>query len=385
MSKKMRCPERDECIGFKIFDCNNCTHIKMSEEEKLLKLIKKAESELEGLKPLYYDDCHKTQDGSEYIVDIDVIDYIVVYYSLLKGEVIKNVDDISKVLKSHTGIIDDTVIRRIAEEVDLLFVENEFGRRFSSSKKEGENMNEWINFKLINKGDSRLYLKGEWDITDYDEDIDNGTWEYEQNNGLMESHIPSYWKVDGENLSEEFSHFIDSIDWAEFREMLLLNADKNKSFDCGDYILHINEGAKMECEIYEPEYQGEYIVEIIPRFNGEQIDIVGYMNETNDVFNPFNENTSFIEDNRIYFEMSKSYWDNDAEERNDLMTAINDESRRLYSQSLSKELGIYAKYGETTEQLFESDYSDEWLYKVVQHLNDSDEELHEFLKEEGLI
>ena len=204
----------------------------------------------------------------------------------------------------------------------------------------------------------------------------------------MGNHIPSYWKVDGENLSEEFSHFIDSIDWAEFRELLLDNTDNNKSIDCGDYILHINEGAKMECSIYEsPSDSNEFLVEVIPFFNCEKIELAEYLTEFSKRFDPFgvDEPTSFVEKGHIFFEMSKSYFDNDEEERNDIMTAINDEARRLYAQSLSQELGIYAKYGETIEQLFESDYSDEWLYKVIQHLNDSDEELHEFLEEERLI
>ena len=98
----------------------------------------------------------------------------------------------------------------------------------------------WINFKLESKTDSRIYLRGEWDISSYDEDIDDGDWSYEQNDGQMASHIPSYWKVDGENLSFEFDQFIDSIDWDMFRQWLWDCQDEEKTVDCGDYILHIN-------------------------------------------------------------------------------------------------------------------------------------------------
>jgi hypothetical protein len=98
----------------------------------------------------------------------------------------------------------------------------------------------WINFKIESIYDCRIYLKGEWDITSYDEDTDMGDWSYEQNNGMMESHIPRYWKVDGENLSEEFDQFIDSIDWDNFRQALWDYQDVEKTIECRDYILYIN-------------------------------------------------------------------------------------------------------------------------------------------------
>lgn len=102
-------------------------------------------------------------------------------------------------------------------------------------------MEKWINFKIESKKDSRIYLTGEWDISSYDEDTNEGDWSYEQNDGTFASHIPSYLKVDGDNLSFEFDQFIGSIDWSMFRQYLWDFQDtENKSIDCGDYILHIN-------------------------------------------------------------------------------------------------------------------------------------------------
>lgn len=118
---------------------------------------------------------------------------------------------------------------------------------------EVENMateEKWVNFKIVSKNDERIYIAGQFNLNSYDEDTDMGDWEYEQNDGTYSSHIPSYWKVDGENLSFEFDNFIGKIDWGMFRQWLMDCRNESKTIDCGDYILHINGGTCTNSENY---------------------------------------------------------------------------------------------------------------------------------------
>lgn len=198
----------------------------------------------------------------------------------------------------------------------------------------------WINFKLESKTDSRIYLKGEWDITSYDEDTNEGDWSYEQNNGMMEAHIPRYWKVDGENLSEEYDQFIDSIDWDMFRQNLFDCQDESKSFDCGDYILHVNDGAKIE------KINDKYC------FNGEAIDF----------------------DNDIKIWISEEIEECGEANEFDIVASH-------YARQLTRNLGVYAKYGDLMEQALDDSYDNAWLFKLS---NVTDDTLDTFLINEGL-
>ena len=229
----------------------------------------------------------KTEDGKGYIVDLNILDELILYHSLLQGKVIYDKSQMGKIIKSHTGIIKDSVIERISNDIDLTYVRLEFGRYNSSKSSEtienevetmlefsneqeragdsytfcydcnhnrgddecnnctyydDESEENWITFKIISKEDERLYLAGEVDISSID-DEDGGDWSYEQNNGLFDSHLPSYWKVGSEDLSYKFSMFLNLVDWEIFRQYLSDFQDENKLIDCGDYILHINEGA----------------------------------------------------------------------------------------------------------------------------------------------
>lgn len=241
-----------------------------------------------------------------------------------------------------------------------------------------------VEFKLISKNDSRIYLKGSVDFDG--EMLDEGEWEYEQNNGLFDSHIPSYWKVDGENLSDEFEVFLGEIDWEMFRQYLYDFKDENKTVDFFGNQLIINDGAKMECEIVEHPKIDSYMVELIPKFNGEKIDLTTYMKETSTDFDPWyvDDGTDYIEDGKIFFEMSSDYWE-DSDSAQDRLEDVNEEARSIYAMVLTKELGIYSKYGEVMEQLMDNYYDNEWLFKMSQMVNKSDEELDAFLREEGLI
>lgn len=252
---------------------------------ELFDKIKQAETELHEMDN--YSIKEKTEDGKGYIVDLNILDELILYHSLLQGKVIYDKSQMGKIIKSHTGIIKDSVIERISNDIDLTYVRLEFGRYNSSKSSEtienevetmlefsneqeragdsytfcydcnhnrgddkcsnctyydDESEENWITFKIISKEDERLYLAGEVDISSID-DEDGGDWSYEQNNGLFDSHLPSYWKVGSEDLSYKFSMFLNLVDWEIFRQYLSDFQDENKLIDCGDYILHINEGA----------------------------------------------------------------------------------------------------------------------------------------------
>ena len=81
--------------------------------------------------------------------------------------------------------------------------------------------------------------------------------------------------------------------------------------------------------------------------------------------------------------MSKDYWDDDCKEER--LAEVNEEARRIYARALTRELGIYAKYGDVMEQFMDDYYENDWLFKMSQMVDKSDEELDTFLRQEGLI
>ena len=247
---------------------------------------------------------------------------------------------------------------------------------------ESSSSEKYVSFKLESKSNSNVYLAGCVDINTID-DTDGGNWEYEQNDGTFDSHIPNYWKTFDKDLTDEFHDFLNTIDWEAFQQALCDFKDENRTFDCGEYFLHINEGAKMECEIVEREDIADFFVEVIPVFNGEKVDIVTFINDTNEVFDVWDnaeDNHSFCKNGHIYFEMSKDYWDDSFKE--ELIEDVNEEARRIYARCLTYELGVYAKYGEQIEQSLDDSYDNEWLFKLSQ-LNDDN--LESFLQNEVFI
>lgn len=102
---------------------------------------------------------------------------------------------------------------------------------------------EYVSFKLESKDDCRIYLAGEVDINTID-DTDGGDWSYEQNDGTIGYHIPTYWKTFTQDLTDAFHEFLNIIDWEAFQQALCDFKSENRTFNCKGYLLHINEGAK---------------------------------------------------------------------------------------------------------------------------------------------
>ena len=101
-------------------------------------------------------------------------------------------------------------------------------------------MSKYVSFKLISAKDERIYLNGSVNIETIDDD--EAEFEYEQNDGLFSNHIPTYWKTFGEDLTDDFNRFLESIDWDMFRQWLWDCQDDNDVFDFYGHILIINDG-----------------------------------------------------------------------------------------------------------------------------------------------
>jgi len=231
-------------------------------------------------------------------------------------------------------------------------------------------------------------ISGNMNINEADDEKPLNFYEYNNEEQKQFPHNPydtdsEEW-VDYELLKETISTnplFIQYlVDFAEENKSIVLDTRTDDNI-----ILNINEGAKMECEIKETyDFKGDYVVEIVPVFNGEKIDLVQYMGEMNEIFDPWDTNGFCEIENRcIYFEISKDYYDADLKE--DVLNDINEEARRIFARALTRELGIYSKYGEVMEQALDDHYENGWLFKLSQMVDKSDKELDAFLRYEGYI
>lgn len=105
----------------------------------------------------------------------------------------------------------------------------------------------WVSFKLINKEDHRVYIAGELDVDTVDDDEPEYT--FEQNDGTFSSHLPTYWKTNSADLTDEFNEFSQSLDWEMLNQYLwdFRNEDVTLNFE-GD-ILIINDGSRKSTTI----------------------------------------------------------------------------------------------------------------------------------------
>lgn len=306
----------------------------------------------------------------------------------------------NKAIKMHKEDIKETeeILDEIKEEL-IEFINNggEVSQMTLDALKEEENEEsdefESINvdFKIVSN-DNKVSIEGYVEINDEDaEDVD---WYYWTGQGYQSHPYYQHTQEDISGLTDEQNDEIDAFSNTYMEDALWINTvilqsneDENRTYIRKNCTLIINEGAKMECEIKEPvEYRGDYIVELIPKFNMEIIeDFAEYMNEFSEEFDPWDvdDGSSCVENGHIYFEMSKDYWDEDF--RDELMNDVNEEAMKIFAHILTWRLGIYSRYGEQIEQEMDYDPDDEWIFKMSQHVNDSEEELDEFMRSEGFI
>lgn len=237
---------------------------------------------------------------------------------------------------------------------------NSFIQYSPSQQTEEETEENWVGFKIVSKADDRIYLAGQFDINSYDEDTDMGDWEYEQNDGKMASHIPAYWKVNGENLSFEYEQFIDSIDWEIFRQYLFDFADENKSIDMGTYFLYINEGAIVEIDIEEEVGFGvmHHIAKLTFKYNRQPIEF------DKNILTDLRKELIFDEDgfnindgwSSVRIIVPKFFDDEESiDEQDEIIQEWIEDVKQAFARQLSRDAGIYTDYGENIEQLVEED------------------------------
>ncbi|MBQ6220064.1 MAG: hypothetical protein IJH63_10005 [Methanobrevibacter sp.] len=245
-----------------------------------------------------------------------------------------------------------------------------------------------IYFKITSNKNPNMYVEGY--VTINDEEATDVDWYYWKGSGYESQRVILHDEVqingatfEQENEIWEFeSDLVDDDEWIT-NIILQSNDDENRTYVRENLTLLINEGAKMECEIKELPCREDYLVEVIPKWNGKTInDFAEYMNEFGEKFDPWDvdDDSSYVEKGHIYFEISKDYWDVDF--RDEIIDDVNEEARRIFARILTYRLGIYAKYGDVMEQALDGDYDENWLQKLAFVTDDN---LDEFLRDQGLI
>lgn len=250
-----------------------------------------------------------------------------------------------------------------------------------------------VDFKIISNKNENVYCEGYVEIPQDECEDEEIEWYFWTGNNyqsqIMIHHDGASMTGLTEKQNDEIDEFKnDYLDDSLWIDMVIMqsNENENRTYVRKNCTLIINEGAKIECEIRElesHEYRGDFVVEVIPKWNGEKIDdFAEYMKEFSEEFDPWNveDDSTSVEKGHIYFEMSKDYWDNDF--RDELMDDVNEEARRIFARILTWRLGVYAKYGEVMEQALDGDYDDDWLRKLALVTDDN---LDAFLRNQGLI
>jgi len=248
-----------------------------------------------------------------------------------------------------------------------------------------------INFKIISNKNENIYQYGYVEVPEDVEEMPE--WFYYDQNGFaiprvfthhdeigltqigatseQEAELEAFWKA----LDDEVDFIEDAI--------LTADEDENRTYVRENITLIINEGAEFSIE-YEDytsnEWDSDYYMAFTPKFNGERVMLDGevYFQDPY-TYEHFKVNTDILYENGAYIiEIPKGYWEDDDFPCEEIIAEYKTAFKRAYAQTISKELGVYAQYGENAEQLFE-----ECNIKDIALI--SDENLHEFLINEGII
>ena len=168
------------------------------------------------------------------------------YYKKIETGNAKNLDEIGKAIAGYYDEIHSDNYYIENGELYVEFPKDWEEMTFKDQKelldfiKETTTPEKWVEFKLINSEDDRIYLKGNVDINTINDD--EVEFEFEQNDGTYDTRIPHYWKTRGEDLTESFEIFIHSIDWDMLKQYLWDFQDENDTVNFYGDILIINEG-----------------------------------------------------------------------------------------------------------------------------------------------
>lgn len=184
-----------------------------------------------------------------------------------------------------------------------------------------------------------------------------------------------------DNFKLELAEFVDFI--AEAIE--LAEEDDNRTYFKGDLIITINEGAKFTVlfeDYNNPEWDSQYYMAATVMFNNQRVVLdEDVFFEDPYTYEDYNVGSDVIYENGAYVvEIPKSYWEDDKSgiTKEEIINNYTEAFRDAYAQTISKNLGVWSKYGENVEQLFEDcDINEIALV--------NDDNLEAFLKWEGIL
>lgn len=243
-----------------------------------------------------------------------------------------------------------------------------------------------ISFKVVSNRNPDVHIEGYVTINDEKaEDVDwyfwNGTG-YQSMRFIFHDGISIKGStIEQENELAQFeSDLSDEGIWID--DVILQSDDtENRTYVRENLTLIINEGAKFEIE-YEDynskEWDSQYYMKFIPKFNGKKITLHEDVYYEEPYTYEETKVSDLVYDNGYVIEIPKSFWEDDCDYKDEIISYYTESFKKAYAQSISRELLIYAKYGENAEQLFEEcDISDIALV--------TDGNLHQFLIDEGII
>jgi len=279
----------------------------------------------------------------------------------------------------------EELLTEIKEEL-VEFIDN--GGEISEEIKEEINYFESfdVSFKIVSNRNEEVYVEGYVTINDSEaEDIDwyfwNGTG-YQSRRFLFHDGISIKGStIEQENELAQFeSDLADDGLWID--DAILQSDDtENRTYVRENLILIINEGAKFEIEYedYDSDWDCQYYMRFIPKFNGNTI----ILHEDVYYEDPYTYDetkvSDIVYDNGYVVEIPKSFWEDDCDYKDEIISYYTESFKKAYAQSISRELLIYAKYGENAEQLFEEGDIEEIA------LITDDETLYQYLITNGII
>ena len=150
-------------------------------------------------------------------------------------------------------------------------------------------------------------------------------------------------------------------------------------------IVPINDGAKFTVlfeDYNNPEWDSQYYMAATVMFNNQRVVLdEDVFFEDPYTYEDYNVGSDVIYENGAYVvEIPKSYWEDDASgiNKEEIINNYTEAFRDAYAQTISKNLGVWSKYGENAEQLFEDcDINEIALV--------NDDNLEAFLKREGIL
>lgn len=255
----------------------------------------------------------------------------------------------------------------------------------NSLQNNGDNM-KTIEFEIIYAKNDNVHQDG---FVEVPEDVEKfPEWFYVGNDGMPQPREFTHHDEIGidqigatEEQLAEIEHFKMQIhvEFPDYVNEVILTADEDEHRTCvkGDLIININGGAKLEWEIkQDPQYE-EYVVELIPSFNGKDISsaLIEQLEHDDETFDPYyidGDEVYFVENGHIFFEMSKDFWEDEAGKTYNT-NLITETIKGIFQKWLVREIGVYGiAHRVIEEQLIEEDdfrkfddsYKSEWAHIV---------------------